>query len=70
MFVYATALGLDLQKFRADLYSAAVVKRVRDDEVGGAHSCIVSTPTFFINGRRFHGSPDFESLTSAISAAN
>ena len=67
---YATALGLDLQKFRADLYSGAVAKRVRDDEVGGAHSCIVSTPTFFINGRRFHGSPEFEGLASAISAAS
>ena len=66
---YAAALGLDVQKFAADLHSPAVAKRVRDDEVGGAHSNIITTPTFFINGARFHDTPDLETLAAAISAA-
>jgi protein-disulfide isomerase len=66
---YARALGLDAQKFATDLHSPAVAKRVLDDEVGGAHSSIITTPTFFINGTRFHGTPDFETLSAAVSDA-
>jgi len=43
---------------------------VRDDEVGGAHSSIITTPTFFINGARFNGTPDLETLGAAILAAS
>jgi protein-disulfide isomerase len=66
---YAAALGLDAHTFATDLHSPAVAKRVRDDEVGGARSNIISTPTFFINGARFNDSPDFETLATAIRAA-
>ncbi|MEJ1960327.1 MAG: DsbA family protein [Gammaproteobacteria bacterium] len=52
---YAMTLGLDAEKFSADLRSPAVAKHVRDDEVGGVHSVIITTPTFFINGGRFEG---------------
>ena len=65
---YARLLELDAAQFAVDLHSHAVAKRVRDDEVGGAHSSIISTPTFFINGMQFHGTPDFETLESAIGA--
>jgi protein-disulfide isomerase len=52
------------------MYSAAVAKRVRDDEVGGAHSNVITTPTFFINDVRFPGTPDFDSSSAAIAAAS
>ena len=67
---YAVTLGLDAQKFSSDLHSPAVAEHVRDDEVGGAHSQIITTPTFFINGARFNGTPDFETLSAAIVAAS
>lgn len=66
---YAAELGLDAEKFFEDLHSHAVAKRVRDDEVGGAHSSIITTPTFFVNGARFDGTPDLESLSAAVAAA-
>jgi protein-disulfide isomerase len=66
---YAATLGLDAQRFASDLHSPAVAKRVRDDEVGGAHSNVISTPTFFINGARFSDTPDLETLATAIRAA-
>ena len=67
---YAVTLGLDAQRFSADLHSPAVAKHVRDDEVGGTHSSIITTPTFFINGARFNGTPDLETLGAAILAAS
>ena len=67
---YAVTLGLDAQKFSTDLHSPAVAKHVRDDEVGGAHSSIITTPTFFINGTRFNDTPDLETLGAAILAAS
>lgn len=67
---YAITLGLDAQQFSTDLHSPAVAKHVRDDEVGGAHSSIITTPTFFINGARFNGTPDLETLGAAIHAAS
>ena len=70
MSTYADELGLDVQQFHLDLHSSAIAKRVRDDELGGIHMCIISTPTFFVNGARFHGTPSFEELAKAISAAN
>ena len=63
---YATLLSLDLARFRTDLYSAAVANRVREDEIGGLHSGVVGTPTFFINGRHFRDKPDLETLSMAI----
>jgi len=67
---YAVMLGLDAEEFSRDLHSAAVAKRVRDDEVGGAHSNIITTPTFFINGARFNGTPDLQTLGAAIAAVS
>src|SRR3954470_17088263 len=63
---YATLLDLELSRFRADLYSTAVANRVREDEIGGLHSGVVGTPTFFINGRHFRDKPDLETLSMAI----
>ena len=67
---YAITLGLDAQQFSTDLHSPAVAKHVRDDEVGGVHSSIITTPTFFINGVRFNGTPDLETLSAAILAVS
>lgn len=66
---YAASLGLDRDTFAKELHAASVRTRVRDDEVGGLHSGVVGTPTFFINGTHFRDKPDAETLGAAIAAA-
>ena len=65
---YARELELDVKRFEADMRSPAVVKRVKEDEVGGLRSGVIGTPTFFVNGVHFRDKPDFESLSAAIDA--
>jgi protein-disulfide isomerase len=65
---YARELDLDLDRFTNDLRSPKVVKRVKEDEIGGLRSAVVGTPTFFVNGRHFRDKPDFETLAAAIQA--
>jgi protein-disulfide isomerase len=66
---YATDLGLDLAKLRDALASGAHHQRVHDDELSGVRNHIISTPTFFVNGDRFHDKPDIETMGAAIEAA-
>jgi protein-disulfide isomerase len=63
---YAALLELDVQRFRDDLSSPEIARRVREDEVGGLHSGVVSSPTFFVNGRHFRDKPDLETLFMAV----
>jgi protein-disulfide isomerase len=65
----ATALGLDVDRFRRDLADHAYAGRVREDFMTGVRSGVNGTPTFFINGRRHDGSWDAGSLAEAITAA-
>jgi protein-disulfide isomerase len=65
---YARELGLDVERFTSDLRSPQVVKRVKEDEIGGLRSAVIGTPTFFVNGRHFRDKPDFETLAAAIQA--
>jgi uncharacterized OsmC-like protein len=66
---YAGQLGLDVSRFEDELRSNVHKARVREQEVSGWHSHVLSTPTFFVNGVRFEDRPDVETLGAAISAA-
>ena len=66
---YAADLGLDRDRFAADLAGHVHAQRVQDDLVGGIRSGVQGTPTFFINGARHDDSYDLESLLTAIEAA-
>ncbi|OLF05697.1 thioredoxin [Actinophytocola xinjiangensis] len=55
---YATEIGLDLDRFRADRDSAAVQERIDADQAAGQQVGVTGTPTFFVNGKRFHPSSD------------
>lgn len=48
---YAEALGLDMEKFKADLNSETVRLKIQRDRAGGLKLGINSTPTFFLNGK-------------------
>lgn len=62
----ASELGLDVEKFEADLTSPGVTGRVRDDMLDAEAMGITAVPTLFINGRRHIGPYDARSLIRAL----
>lgn len=66
---YARDLGLDILKFRKDLEGRVFLPRVKEDILTGIRSGVNGTPTFFINGVRYDGAPDYDELLSALEAA-
>ncbi len=63
---YAREIELEREPFLAALHSAEVAARVRGDEVGGLHSGVIGTPSFFVEGAHFRGKPDLGGLAAAI----
>jgi protein-disulfide isomerase len=66
---YAEGVGLDMQRFRAELGNATWQEKVRQQFRGGIMSGVNGTPTFFINGVRHDGDYSVEGLLQAIKAA-
>ncbi len=66
---YAEELGLDVERFAADLGEHAGSARVARDVDSADLSGVSGTPSFFVNGRRHHGAYDIDSLTAAVRAA-
>jgi NADPH:quinone reductase-like Zn-dependent oxidoreductase len=66
---YAASLGLDTDRFTLDMVQHRYAGRIEGDLFGGLQSGVRGTPTFFINGVRYEGSPDKESLLSMIREA-
>ncbi len=65
--VWAKRIGLDLIKFGNDIKRGGVVeKRIKEDRQSGIRSGVNGTPTFYINGKRYDGSPDYNSLLAAL----
>jgi protein-disulfide isomerase len=62
----ALKLGLEVYAFESSLEQDSHQRRIRDDYAGGIRSGVRGTPTFFINGCRYGGGVDLESLTDAI----
>jgi protein-disulfide isomerase len=63
---YAVELGADEEQFRRELASQTHAARVRGDFLTGVRSGVNGTPTFFINGVRYDGSWDVETLARAL----
>jgi Na+/H+ antiporter NhaA len=66
---YAEELGLDVERFTADLQSHAGAARVAEDVDSADLSGVSGTPTFFINGRRHYGAYDIDTLSAAMRVA-
>jgi Na+/H+ antiporter NhaA len=66
---YAEELGLDVDRFRADLRRHAGAGRIADDVDSADLSAVSGTPTFFINGRRHYEAYDIGTLSAAVRAA-
>ncbi|MFN8168525.1 MAG: Na+/H+ antiporter NhaA [Candidatus Nanopelagicales bacterium] len=66
---YAEELGLDTRRFVADLKRHEHEARVADDVESAEMSGVRGTPTFFVNGLRYHGAYDVEGLEEAVRLA-
>ena len=67
---FAAAAGVDPEDTANDIARGARRARVRADFEGGLRSGVTGTPTFFINGRRFHGDwRDADAFTAALRLA-
>lgn len=55
---YAKQLGLDMKKFKADMESKQTEKKVESDVAMGESVGVDSTPTIFVNDRRYIFPPE------------
>lgn len=62
----AAALNLDVEKFTREIDQHTYAARVNEDFENARRSGAAATPTFFIDGRRYDGPWDQESLLDAI----
>jgi Na+/H+ antiporter NhaA/protein-disulfide isomerase len=58
--------GLDLEQFFADLGTHAYVARVERDIASADESGVTGTPAFFVNGERYEGAFDADSLAARV----
>ncbi len=66
---YAEDLGLDVQRFDAEMSGQVHKARVHEDFMSGVRSGVNGTPTFYINGVRHDDSYDTEVLLGAVEHA-
>jgi Na+/H+ antiporter NhaA len=66
---YAEQLGLDVERFVADVQSQAGAARIAEDIDSADLSGVSGTPTFFVNGRRHYGAYDIDTLSAAVRVA-
>jgi protein-disulfide isomerase len=66
---YADRVGLDVERFDADMARHAYAERVREDFMGGVRSGVNGTPTFYVNGARHDDAYDVATLVRALERA-
>jgi protein-disulfide isomerase len=67
--VLAESLDLDIERFRVEVLERRHRPRVQNDLERAHHDGATGTPTFFINGVRYRGDSDRESLRQALDEA-
>ena len=63
---YAKKAGLDVTKFQADLKDSALMRAVEKDKLEGMRFGVEGTPTFFVNGKLYQSSADFEEIVDRV----
>jgi len=63
---YAEELDLDIDRFKRDVASADVKKRIDADSAEAARLGVTGTPGFFVNGKFLSGAQPFESFKRLI----
>ena len=64
--LWAKTIGVNLEKFEDNIKQGVVEKRIKEDRQSGIRSGVNGTPTFFINGTRYDGPTDYDSLLAAL----
>jgi protein-disulfide isomerase len=68
LIAYARMIGLDIDQFKTDLKNDACEAKVDADFESGIRSGVNGTPGFFINGEKYNGPWDEDSLSAFIKA--
>lgn len=68
ILTWAKEIGLDMNKFTADLDSGKYKKMVDREEDEGMTAGVMGTPTFFINGKRYNGAMEPEMVKPLLEA--
>ncbi|MBK6917598.1 MAG: thioredoxin domain-containing protein [Deltaproteobacteria bacterium] len=66
LLAHAEAIGLDRTAFATALAAPATGARVREQMQEGSVLELSSTPTFFVNGRKFSGAKDAETIAQIV----
>jgi len=66
ILAWAKEIGLDMQRFTADLDSEAIRKAVVRDVADGDKAGVEGTPTVFLNGQRYNGDLAPEAIKPVI----
>jgi protein-disulfide isomerase len=66
---YAESLGLDMNRFRAEMADHIYTQRVQEHRLAGQSSGVRATPAFFLNENAVDVSFGFDRLDAAILAA-
>jgi Na+/H+ antiporter NhaA len=66
---YASELGLDVERFWAELRRREHEPRVAEDVASADASGVAGTPSFFVNGSRYEGAYDVDTLTRVVRMA-
>jgi protein-disulfide isomerase len=66
LHAYAASIGLELDRFSADLDNPAILARIERDAASGRQSSVNATPTFFVDGARYANSRNVEGLRQVI----
>src|SRR5215218_7104033 len=65
----AEEAGVDVERFWDELQRREYAERVAEDVATADASEVAGTPSFFINGRRYQGAYDIQTLTAVVAAA-
>ena len=63
---YAQELGLDVEKFKADLDNDDIQDAIKDDIRSGNQALVEGTPTFFLNGNKINNPRSYDKLRQTI----
>jgi len=66
ILAWANEIGLDMNRFQADLDSHKFAVRVDSEEKEGEMAEVEGTPTFFINGRKLNAAFDVSTISPLI----
>jgi protein-disulfide isomerase len=65
---YARKLDLDAAHLEREVAGHVYLPRIEEDYQSGIRSGVNGTPTFFVNGARYDGDPEFEPLVATLEA--